>query len=168
MKGGRNRSRETSIGCFLHAPKGDLAFSSGMCPDWESNWQPALNSLSHTSQGVKGFYIFKWLEGKNLKKNVLCHVKITWNTNKIYSWIKFYRDIAMLVHLHIVCPLFLHSSESWEVSTDTAFKSLRYLLCSLLQKNFTNSCFKIRIGCSLLRSIPEEHLTHTHRYKTKI
>lgn len=29
-----------------------------------------------------------------------------------------------------------------------AFKSLRYLLCSPLQKKFTDSCFKIRIGCS--------------------
>ena len=125
----------------------------------------------HWAIPAREWRVFTFLNGwgeKNLKKNVLCHVKITWNTNKIYSWIKFYRDIAMLVHLHIVCPLFLHSSESWEVSTDTAFKSLRYLLCSLLQKNFTNSCFKIRIGCSLLRGIPEEHLTHTHRYKTKI
>ena len=37
-------------------PKGDLAGNPGMGPDWESNQrpfgsQPALNSLSYTSQG---------------------------------------------------------------------------------------------------------------------
>ena len=37
-------------------PTGDLACNPGMCPDWESNWgplglEPALNPLSHTSQG---------------------------------------------------------------------------------------------------------------------
>ena len=34
----------------------DLACNPGMCPDWESNWQPfglqpTLNPLSYTSQG---------------------------------------------------------------------------------------------------------------------
>ena len=38
------------------APTGDLACIPGMCPDWESDWQPfgsqlALNPLSYTSQG---------------------------------------------------------------------------------------------------------------------
>ena len=32
--------RDTLIGCLLHAPTGDLARNSGMCPDWESNWRP--------------------------------------------------------------------------------------------------------------------------------
>ena len=37
-----------------------LAQNPGMCPNWESNWQPfgsrvALNPLSHTSQG---FFIY--------------------------------------------------------------------------------------------------------------
>ena len=39
------------------APTGDLAYSRGMFPDWESNWQlfgsqPTLNLLSYTSQGL--------------------------------------------------------------------------------------------------------------------
>ena len=39
-------------------PTGDLARHPGMCPDWESNQQPfglqpALNTLSHPSQGLK-------------------------------------------------------------------------------------------------------------------
>ena len=38
------------------ASTGDLARNPGMCPDWESNWQPfglqpELNPLSYTSQG---------------------------------------------------------------------------------------------------------------------
>ena len=37
-------------------PTGAPACNPGMCPDWESNWQPfglqpALNPLSYTSQG---------------------------------------------------------------------------------------------------------------------
>ena len=37
-------------------PAGDLARNPGMCPDWESSprplvHRPALNPLSHTSQG---------------------------------------------------------------------------------------------------------------------
>ena len=40
------------------APTGDLACNPGMCPDWESNWQPfglqpMLNPLSYTIQGQK-------------------------------------------------------------------------------------------------------------------
>ena len=36
---------------------GDLAHNPGVCPDWESNWQPfglqpVLNLLSCTSQGI--------------------------------------------------------------------------------------------------------------------
>ena len=39
-------------------PTGDLARNPGMCPDWESTsnplvHRPALNPLSHTSQGNK-------------------------------------------------------------------------------------------------------------------
>ena len=38
-------------------PTGDLAGNPGMCPDWESTGnpllcRPALNPLSHTSQGI--------------------------------------------------------------------------------------------------------------------
>ena len=31
---------DTLIGCFSHAPTGGLAWSPGMCPDWESNPRP--------------------------------------------------------------------------------------------------------------------------------
>ena len=39
------------------APTGDLADNPGMCPDWESNWQPfslqpTLSPLSYISQGL--------------------------------------------------------------------------------------------------------------------
>ena len=27
-------------GCLLCIPTGDLACNPGMCPNWESNWQP--------------------------------------------------------------------------------------------------------------------------------
>ena len=47
------------------APTWDLAYNPGMCPDWESNWQPfglqpMLNPLSHTSQGHVLYYLFSW------------------------------------------------------------------------------------------------------------
>ena len=40
---------------FHMPPTGDLAPNPGMCPDWESNWQPfclqaVLNPLTHPSQ----------------------------------------------------------------------------------------------------------------------
>ena len=55
---GREKERE-KYQCVVAshvAPTGDLACNPGMCLDWESNWQPfglqpALNSLSYTSQG---------------------------------------------------------------------------------------------------------------------
>ena len=40
-KEGRKRGRETSMcGCLSCTPTGDPACNPGMCPDWESNWQP--------------------------------------------------------------------------------------------------------------------------------
>ena len=32
-------------------PTGYLDHNPGMCPNWESNWRPTGNPLSHTSQG---------------------------------------------------------------------------------------------------------------------
>ena len=45
---------------FHVPPTGILACNPGMCPDWELNQhplvhRPALNPLSHTSQGWKYF-----------------------------------------------------------------------------------------------------------------
>ena len=45
------------------SPTGDLARNPGMCPDWESNWQPfgsqpSLNPLSYTSQVLSLFILF--------------------------------------------------------------------------------------------------------------
>ena len=35
------RGREISMcGCLSHAPYWGLACNPGMCPDWESSWQP--------------------------------------------------------------------------------------------------------------------------------
>ena len=40
-EGERKGGRETSMcGCLSRTPTGDLAPNPGMCPDWESNWQP--------------------------------------------------------------------------------------------------------------------------------
>ena len=54
--------RDTLICCLSHAPKWGPYPQPGMCPDWESNWQPfgstfwpVLNPLSHTSQGTYMF-----------------------------------------------------------------------------------------------------------------
>ena len=56
-------------GCLSNVPYWgpDLARNPGMCPDWESNWQPfglqpTLNPLSHTSQGgnFKNSFLSKW------------------------------------------------------------------------------------------------------------
>ena len=56
---GREEERKRNINVWLpltHPLLGTLASNPGMCPDWESNWQPfglqpALNPLSYTSQG---------------------------------------------------------------------------------------------------------------------
>ena len=56
---GREKKGERSIDVWLPLPMSptrDLACNPGMCPDWELNWHPlvrmpALNPLSHTSQG---------------------------------------------------------------------------------------------------------------------
>ena len=39
-KGGREKGRETSIGCLLRNPTGDQTHNLGMCPDTELNLQP--------------------------------------------------------------------------------------------------------------------------------
>ena len=53
------------------APTGDLARNPGMCPDWESNWQPfglqpMLNPLSYASQ-VIFFFFFLDKEGGTVR-----------------------------------------------------------------------------------------------------
>ena len=56
---GRKREREGKKHQYMVAncmpPTGDLVHNPGMCPDWKLNWplvhRPALNPLSHTSQG---------------------------------------------------------------------------------------------------------------------
>ena len=53
---GERGEKHQLYGCLSYTPTGDLTCSPGMCPDWESNWQPfgsqaALSLLSHTSQG---------------------------------------------------------------------------------------------------------------------
>ena len=40
---GREKEQEGNINVWLpltHPPMGVLACNPGMCPDWESNWQP--------------------------------------------------------------------------------------------------------------------------------
>ena len=61
---GREKERE-KYQCVVAshvAPTGDLACNPGMCPDWESNWQPfglqpTLNPLSYASQGFLALLI---------------------------------------------------------------------------------------------------------------
>ena len=62
---GREREREgKKHQCVVAshvAPAGNLVCNPGMCPDWESNWQPSgsqptLNTLSYTSQGQISFF----------------------------------------------------------------------------------------------------------------
>ena len=62
---------------------GDLAHSPGMCPDWESNWQPLgsqheLNPLKHSSQGClkkkKRFYLFLFRERGRKRRKYQCVV----------------------------------------------------------------------------------------------
>ena len=36
-------------GCFSRAPMRDLAHNPGMCPDWESKWQPFGSQASAQS-----------------------------------------------------------------------------------------------------------------------
>ena len=54
--GEREREKYQCVVASHVAPTGDLACNPGMCPYWESNWQPfglqpALNPLSSASQG---------------------------------------------------------------------------------------------------------------------
>ena len=70
-KGGRGG--ETSMcGCLSSSPTGDSAHNPGLSCDWESNLRPfgcrpALNSLSHTSQGYN-FRVLKSASVPNLYK----------------------------------------------------------------------------------------------------
>ena len=56
-EGEREGEKHQCVVAFCEPPTGNLACNSGMCPDWESNQRnplvhrPALNPLSHTSQG---------------------------------------------------------------------------------------------------------------------
>ena len=50
------------VASYAAAPTGDVAHNPGMCLDWEWNQQPfapqsspALNQLSHASQGCRDF-----------------------------------------------------------------------------------------------------------------
>ena len=59
-KGERKRGKHQCVVASHVASTEDLAHNPGMCPDREWNWQPfgsqpALNPLSHTSQG--SFYL---------------------------------------------------------------------------------------------------------------
>ena len=56
LERGREREKHQCVVASHVAPTGNLAHKPGMCPDWESNWQPfgslpTLNPLSSTSQG---------------------------------------------------------------------------------------------------------------------
>ena len=58
-EGEREREKYKCVVASLMPPTGNLACNPGMCPDWESNWQPfgsqpELNPLSYTSQGNPG------------------------------------------------------------------------------------------------------------------
>ena len=39
-KEGRKRGKHQCVVASCVPPTGDLACNPGMCPDWESNWQP--------------------------------------------------------------------------------------------------------------------------------
>ena len=61
-KGRREGEKHQCVVASCAPPTGDLACNPGMCPDWESNWwpfgsRPALNPLSHTSQGYPTVFI---------------------------------------------------------------------------------------------------------------
>ena len=58
MEGEREGEKHQCVVASHMPTTGDLACNPGMCPDWESNQRPfdrrpALNPLSHTSQGFK-------------------------------------------------------------------------------------------------------------------
>ena len=69
------------------APTEDLAHNPGMCPDWESSWQPfgsqpTLNPLSHTSQGGSYYFLIYLLiwerereEGEERQRNIYVREK---------------------------------------------------------------------------------------------
>ena len=44
---GRKREKHRYVVTTCMPPTGDLARNPGMCPDWESNWQP-FGSQAHT------------------------------------------------------------------------------------------------------------------------
>ena len=53
-------------GCLSCIPHWGPGLHPGMCPDWELSWrpsglQPALNALSHTSQGPSLFPFLSFL-----------------------------------------------------------------------------------------------------------
>ena len=57
----KERERNTNVWLPLTCPPGDLARNPGLCPDWESNWQPSgsqpmLNLLSYPSQGLYEYF----------------------------------------------------------------------------------------------------------------
>ena len=47
-------------GCLWCAPTGDLACNPGMCPDWESNWQPfGLQAASQSTEPHQPGLVYK-------------------------------------------------------------------------------------------------------------
>ena len=57
---------DTTIGCLSYAPNRALAHNPGMCPDWESNWQPFGSQASAQStepqhSGPLQYFKFHWL-----------------------------------------------------------------------------------------------------------
>ena len=71
-------------------PTQDLARNPGMCPDWESNGdplihRPALNLLSHSSQGCYTLFL-----SKLSLSNYFSHMSITMKTQ-----LNFYFNVFM-------------------------------------------------------------------------
>lgn len=64
-------------------------------------------------QAKTNVYIFKWLEKKeNLWREI--YMKLRFQC----PYIKFYWDVAMLIHLHVVCGTPMLQWQNWLASTD--------------------------------------------------
>lgn len=79
------------------------------------------------------------------KKNISWHVKIIWNANSIVQkWIKFYWNIAMLIHLHTYVEAFTLQWQSCGLATKLVYgwcsHCLAVLFSSLLTSGMWLSC----------------------------